>query len=137
MIGLLLLVARKRCCRLLQAASALRAHTASITGPLCHASHRYYRRLLQMGVRNTELWTNMGLCCFYSSQYDMALGAFDQALQLAEDDTLADVWYNVSQVRCVDVWGCQWMGMTISIPAVVTSATTKAVGGPYYFLALC
>lgn len=32
---------------------------------------RYYRRLLQMGVRNTELMTNMGLCCFYSSQYDM------------------------------------------------------------------
>ncbi len=29
---------------------------------------RYYRRLLQMGVTNTELWTNLGLCCFYASQ---------------------------------------------------------------------
>lgn len=29
---------------------------------------RYYRRLLQMGVNNTELWNNLGLCCFYASQ---------------------------------------------------------------------
>ncbi|KAF5838486.1 TRP protein for flagellar function [Dunaliella salina] len=59
---------------------------------------RYYRRLLQMGVSNTELWTNLGLCCFYASQYDMCLGSFERALQLADDSTLADVWYNLSQV---------------------------------------
>lgn len=59
---------------------------------------RYYRRLLQMGVNNAELWTNLGLCCFYSSQYDMCLGCFEQALQLADDGCLADIWYNVSQV---------------------------------------
>ncbi len=29
---------------------------------------RYYRRLLQMGVTNAELWNNLGLCCFYASQ---------------------------------------------------------------------
>ena len=29
---------------------------------------RYYRRLVQMGVRDTELWNNLGLCCFYASQ---------------------------------------------------------------------
>jgi hypothetical protein len=29
---------------------------------------RYYQRLLQMGVSNTEIWTNLGLCCFYASQ---------------------------------------------------------------------
>jgi len=29
---------------------------------------RCYRRLLQMGVYNTEVWNNMGLCCFYSAQ---------------------------------------------------------------------
>ena len=29
---------------------------------------KYYRRLLQMGVQNTELWNNIGLCCFYASQ---------------------------------------------------------------------
>ena len=26
-----------------------------------------------MGVNNTELWNNLGLCCFYASQYDMTL----------------------------------------------------------------
>lgn len=29
---------------------------------------KHYRRLLQMGVQNTELWNNLGLCCFYASQ---------------------------------------------------------------------
>jgi tetratricopeptide repeat protein 8 len=59
---------------------------------------RYYRRLLQMGVNNTEVWNNVGLCCFYSSQYDMALGCFDRALSLADDDVMADVWYNIGHV---------------------------------------
>ena len=55
-------------------------------------SIRYYRRLLQMGVNNTELWNNIGLCCFYSSQYDMSLNCFDRALSMASDDDMADVW---------------------------------------------
>jgi len=28
---------------------------------------RFYRRLVQCGVSNSELWNNMGLCCFYAS----------------------------------------------------------------------
>jgi len=28
---------------------------------------RFYRRLIQSGVNNSELWNNMGLCCFYAS----------------------------------------------------------------------
>ena len=40
---------------------------------------RYYRRLLQMGVSNAQLWTNLGLCCFYASQYDITLSCFDKA----------------------------------------------------------
>jgi tetratricopeptide repeat protein 8 len=59
---------------------------------------KYYRRLLQMGVANTELWTNLGVCCFYASQYDMTLACFDRALALAEDDNMADVWYNVGHM---------------------------------------
>lgn len=55
-------------------------------------SIRYYRRLLQMGVNNTEVWNNIGLCCFYSSQYDMALGCFERALAVAGDEEMADVW---------------------------------------------
>ena len=60
---------------------------------------KFYRRLLQMGVQNTELWNNIGLCCFYASQYDMTLNCFERALAMSTDDeTMADVWYNIGQV---------------------------------------
>ncbi|KAL0476904.1 tetratricopeptide repeat protein [Acrasis kona] len=59
---------------------------------------RLYRRLIQMGVNNTELWNNLALCCFYSSQYDMCLNCFERALALADDNNMADVWYNIGQV---------------------------------------
>lgn len=59
---------------------------------------RYYRRLLQMDVSTSELWCNIGLCCFYASQYDMTLSCFERALAMASDDTMADIWYNVGQV---------------------------------------
>lgn len=59
---------------------------------------RMYRRLLQMNVTNTELWNNIGLCCFYASQYDMALSCFEKALTLATDDNSADCWFNIGQV---------------------------------------
>ena len=59
---------------------------------------RYYRRLLQQGVNNTELWNNIGLCCFYASQYDMSLGCFEKALAIADDNSMADVWYNIGHV---------------------------------------
>ena len=59
---------------------------------------RFYRRLLQMGVSNPELWCNLGLCCFYASQYDMALSCLEKALGMAGDAAMADVWYNIAQV---------------------------------------
>lgn len=44
-------------------------HVACEGAPRAHVrACRYYRRLLQMGVSNTELWNNLGLCCFYASQ---------------------------------------------------------------------
>lgn len=52
-----------------------------------------------MGVNNTELWNNIGLCCFYSSQYDMSLNCFDRALSMASDDEMADVWYAYARIR--------------------------------------
>ena len=45
-----------------------------------------------MGVNNTELWNNLGLCCFYAAQYDMALNCFDRALSMSTDEDMADVW---------------------------------------------
>jgi len=88
---------------------ALHYDSSNVEAIACLASHhfytdqpeialRFYRRLLQMGVNNTELWTNIGLCCFYASQYDMTLSCFDRALLMAEDDNMADVWYNIGQV---------------------------------------
>jgi tetratricopeptide repeat protein 8 len=59
---------------------------------------RQYRRLLQMGVNSTELWTNLGLCTFYAQQYDIALPCFERALALAGDDNLPGVWYNIGHV---------------------------------------
>jgi len=57
-----------------------------------------YRRLIQMGLSSAELFNNLGLCCFYAQQFDMALGCFERALTLADDDAMADVWYNLSHV---------------------------------------
>lgn len=51
-----------------------------------------------MGVSNTELWNNIGLCCFYSGQYDMALSCFDRSLSMASDEDMADVWYNIGHI---------------------------------------
>ena len=39
-----------------------------------------------MGVQTTELWSNLGLCTFYSGQYDMTLACFDRALGLADGE---------------------------------------------------
>ncbi|XP_058511317.1 tetratricopeptide repeat protein 8 isoform X3 [Ochotona princeps] len=60
---------------------------------------RFYRRLLQMGVYNCQLFNNLGLCCFYAQQYDMTLSSFERALSLAEhEEETADVWYNLGHV---------------------------------------
>jgi tetratricopeptide repeat protein 8 len=40
----------------------------------------------------------MGLCCYYSAQYDMALSCFERALASGTDETKAEVWYNVGHV---------------------------------------
>ena len=61
----------------------------------------FFRRLLQMGVYNSELYNNLCLCCFYAQQYDMTLTCFERALALATDETLGDVWYNVGHVALV------------------------------------
>lgn len=59
-----------------------------------------------MGVYNAELFNNLGLCCFYSQQYDMAVTCFQRALELASTDVLADVWYNIGIVALVSFVEC-------------------------------
>jgi tetratricopeptide repeat protein 8 len=45
-----------------------------------------------MGVSNAELWNNLGLCCFYASQFDTALRCFENAFVTSDDAMQADVW---------------------------------------------
>jgi tetratricopeptide repeat protein 8 len=60
---------------------------------------RFYRRLLQMGIYNCQLFNNLGLCCFFAQQYDMTLTSFERALSLAEnEEESAEVWYNLGHI---------------------------------------
>lgn len=89
---------------------ALEVDGGHVEGLACLATHffhndqpeialRMYRRLLQMGVQSFELWNNLGLCCFYASQYDTALSYLMKALGTAKKDAEAsEVWYNVSHI---------------------------------------
>jgi len=63
--------------------------------------HFFSSRLVQMGVYNAELFTNLGLCCFFAQQYDMTLNCFERALSLASDENMGDVWYNIGHVAVV------------------------------------
>lgn len=62
---------------------------------------KFYRRLLQMGLHSTELWNNIGLCCFYASQYDMTLDCFQRALATSDDENMADCWCVANVLTCV------------------------------------
>ena len=87
----------------------LQSDSSNIEAIACLASHHFYcdqpevslhlyKRLIQMGVDNCEIWNNLGLCCFYASQYDMCLQCFEKALLSAEGEEVAEVWYNFGQV---------------------------------------
>lgn len=54
-----------------------------------------------MGVYSTELFNNLGLCSYYAQQYDVAVDCFTRALELASDDEMADVWYNIGHLAVV------------------------------------
>jgi len=59
---------------------------------------RFYWWLLSAGVNSSELWNNIGLCCFYASQYDMALSCFEWALAIADDSNASDIWFNIGHI---------------------------------------
>lgn len=54
-----------------------------------------------MGVYNSEIFNNLGLCCFFAQQYDMALSCFERALSMANEENMPDIWYNISHVAIV------------------------------------
>ncbi|VDN06071.1 unnamed protein product [Thelazia callipaeda] len=59
---------------------------------------RYYRRILQMGVNSAELFMNLGLCCFYCQQFDLATSCIERAQVSADDEVAADIWYNTGNI---------------------------------------
>lgn len=51
-----------------------------------------------MGIHTAEVLCNIALCCLKTQQYDMIVPCIENALTLAKDDLLADVWYNIGHV---------------------------------------
>ncbi|ETO31323.1 hypothetical protein RFI_05795 [Reticulomyxa filosa] len=90
--------------------SILRLQPCCIEPLACLATHYFYDHqpemalrllhyLLQMGVQNASLFNNMGLCCFYSGQYDMCFPCFSHALLLCDNSSeTGEVWYNISHI---------------------------------------
>lgn len=68
---------------------------------------QFFKRLLQMGLQNSELWCNIALCAYFCKQYDVVLQCFKQALALCADDDvlLSNIWYNIAAVlvACGDI----------------------------------
>ena len=65
-------------------------------------SLKFYRRLLQMGVTTSSIFTNIALCCFHAQQYDMIVACFLKALACTiSDDERADIWYNIGEMALV------------------------------------
>jgi tetratricopeptide repeat protein 8 len=59
---------------------------------------KFYKRLFELGINSSEIWNNLGLCAYYSGQYDLCLSCFEKALMLADDTSSADIWYNISHM---------------------------------------
>lgn len=91
------------------------------------------RRLLQMGVGKAALYCNLGLCCYYSQQWDLAVGCVEKALALLDADTAADLWYNVGHIALVwhpgsgtgkrgggVRWDAGWRGRGAGLPVLPT-----------------
>lgn len=60
---------------------------------------------LQMGENGAEVWTNLGMSCFYAGQYDLCFSCFERALAQADDAVLPDIWYNMGQVGAENACG--------------------------------
>lgn len=59
---------------------------------------KFYKRLFELGITSAEVWNNLGLCAYYSGQYDFCLSCFERALISADDETSGEIWYNISHI---------------------------------------
>lgn len=94
---------------------ALSLENNNIEAVACIANHffyedspeislRFYKRLMDLGVNNTEIWNNIAVCLFNNSQFDLFFPCVKKALTMTEDPSmLTDLWYNISQM-------CMMMG---------------------------
>lgn len=88
---------------------ALRLENNNIEAVACIANHyfyedcpevslRFYKRLLELGVNNSEIWNNMAFCLFTNSQFDLFMPCLIRAVNCGDDSTLSDIWYNIAQI---------------------------------------
>uniref|UniRef100_A0A5S6R415 Tetratricopeptide repeat protein 8 n=1 Tax=Trichuris muris TaxID=70415 RepID=A0A5S6R415_TRIMR len=75
---------------------------------------RFFRRILQMGVVTTEVYLNIGLCCFNAQQFDLAVDCLRQAVQMATDEQSGDVWYNIGYIALA-TGDLQWAKQCFSL----------------------
>ena len=63
----------------------------------------FYKRLFELGFGSPEILNNLGLCSFFSNQFDLCITCFEKALLFPEinDITASDIWYNLS---CVGIY---------------------------------
>lgn len=89
---------------------ALALENNNIEAVACIANHyfyedspeislRFYKRLMDLGVNNTELWNNISVCLFNNSQFELFYPCLQKALNMTQDPMLlSDLWYNISQM---------------------------------------
>lgn len=90
--------------------AVLRTDAMSVESIACIAMHyfytdqpevalRFYRRILQMNTPCAEVYNNLGLCCYFSQQFDACITCFERALLYSDsDETTAEIWYNLGHV---------------------------------------
>ena len=62
-------------------------------------SLRFYKRLMDLGVNNTELWNNISVCLFTNSQLELFFPCIKRALSMTQDPVImSDIWYNIAQM---------------------------------------
>ncbi|CAH8480156.1 unnamed protein product [Heterobilharzia americana] len=88
-------------------------------------SLKYYRRILQYGYESTELYNNLGLCTYYTQQYDICLSFFNQAIALSDATNFADVYYNLSHIA-INVGDLQMAHQCLYISIVNDSNNAEA-----------
>ncbi|KFD64961.1 hypothetical protein M514_11552 [Trichuris suis] len=75
---------------------------------------RFFRRILQMGMVTTEVYLNIGLCCFNAQQFDIAVDCLHEAIRNATDEQSGDVWYNIGYVALA-TGDLQWAKQCFSL----------------------